>query len=82
MSIHESSAETLKLRKLVCVVEHAISDKISCKIKILVFTLYVNPSISNGVSHFNLLVELITTFGELFLVLFFIQISSEQQRRT
>ena len=31
--------------------------------KLLVFTLYVYPYISNGVSHFNLLDELITTFG-------------------
>ena len=29
---------------------------------VLVFTLYVYPYMSNGVSHFNLLDELITTF--------------------
>ena len=28
--------------------------------KLLVFTLYVNPNMSNGASHFNLLDELIT----------------------
>ena len=50
--------------------------------KLLVFT-YVYPYMSKGVFHLNLLDELITTFGVLFLVFFFfIQISSEQQRRT
>ena len=40
--------------------------------KLLIFTLYVYPYMSNGVSHFNLLEELIATFGMLFLVLFFL----------
>ena len=42
--------------------------------KLLVFTLYVYPYMymSNGVSYFNLLDELITTFGVLFLVLLFL----------
>ena len=30
VSVHESSGETLKVRKLIWVVAHAISDKISC----------------------------------------------------
>ena len=34
--------------------------------KLLVSTLYVYPYMSNGVSHFNVLDELITTFGVLF----------------
>ena len=46
--------------------------------KLLVFTLYVYPYMSNGVSHFNLLDELIITLG----CCFFIQNYSEQQRRT
>ena len=50
--------------------------------KLLVFTLYVNPYMSKGVSHLTLLDEPITTFVVLFLVFsLFIQISSEQQRR-
>ena len=36
--------------------------------KLLVFTLYVYPYMSKGVSHLNLLDELITSFGVLFLV--------------
>ena len=47
--------------------------------KLLFFTLYVYPYMSNGVSHFNLLDELITTF--VFFFFFFIQIFSEQQWR-
>ena len=39
--------------------------------RLLDFTLYVFPYMSNGVSHFNLLDELITTFGGLFWVFFF-----------
>ena len=51
--------------------------------KLLVFTLYVYPYMLKRVSHLNLLDELITTLGVLFLVFFFfIQISNEQQRRT
>ena len=30
VSVHESSGETLKMRKLIRVVAHTISDKISC----------------------------------------------------
>ena len=44
-------------------------------------TLYVYPCMSKGVSHLNLLDELITTFGVFFMFFFFIQISSEQQLR-
>ena len=40
--------------------------------KLLVFTLYIYPYMSNGVSHFNLLDQLITTFVVLFLVLLFL----------
>ena len=40
--------------------------------KLLIFTLYVYSYMSNGVSHFNILDELITTFGVLFLVFFFL----------
>ena len=40
--------------------------------KLLVFTLYVNPYMSNGVSHSNFSDELITTFWVLFLVLLFL----------
>ena len=39
--------------------------------KLLVFTLYVYLYMSNGISHFNLLDKLKTTFWVLFLVLFF-----------
>ena len=39
--------------------------------KLLVFTLYVYPYMSNGVSHFNILDELITTFGVFFGVFLF-----------
>ena len=39
--------------------------------KLLVFTVYVYPYMSNGISHFDLMDELITTFGVLFLVFFF-----------
>ena len=54
-----------------------------CPEKLLVFTLNVYPYMSKGVSHLNLLDELINSFGVLFLVFFFfIQISSEHQRRT
>ena len=43
-----------------------------------VFTLYVYPYMSNGVSYINLLDELITTFRVLlFVFFFFIQIFSE-----
>ena len=45
--------------------------------KLLVFTHYVYPYMSKGVSHLYLLDKLITNFGVLFLVFFFfIQISS------
>ena len=45
---------------------------------LLVYTLHVYPYMMNGVPHLNLLDELITTFGGLFLVFFFfIQIFSE-----
>ena len=51
--------------------------------KLRVFTLYVYPKMLNGVSHFNLLDELINTFRGLFLVFFFfIKSFSKQQRRT
>ena len=40
--------------------------------KLLFFTLYVDSYMSNGVSHFNILDELITTFGVLILVFFFL----------
>ena len=65
--------------------------------KYLIFTLYVYPYMSNGVSHFNLLDELITTFGFVCFfcfffwgggggggvgMLLFIHISREHQRRT
>ena len=40
--------------------------------KLLVFTLYVYPYMSKGVFHLNLLDELITTFGVLFSVFFFL----------
>ena len=46
--------------------------------KLLVFTLYVYPYMSNGVSHFNLL----DFCGGVFGVVVFIQLSSEQQRRS
>ena len=38
---------------------------------LLVFTLYVYPYMSNGVSNFNLLDKLITTFGVFFFFFFF-----------
>ena len=40
--------------------------------KLLVFTLYVNPYMSKGVSHLTLLDEPITTFVVLFLVFFYL----------
>ena len=47
--------------------------------KLLVFTLYGYPYMSNAVSHFNLLDEFITTFGMLFWCCFF---NSKFQRTT
>ena len=43
------------ITKMVHVLFHETASR-----KLLVFTLYVNPYLSNGISHFNLLDELIT----------------------
>ena len=69
------------ITKMVHVLFHETASR-----KLRVFTLYVYPYMSNGVSHFKLLDELITTFfflgggGGVFF--FFIPFFKEQQRRT
>ena len=61
---------TVFITKMVHAMFHETASR-----KLRVFTLYDYPYMSNGVSHFNILDELITTFGGLFFGVFlFIQI--------
>ena len=64
---HKEIEHIVFITKMVHVMFHETVSR-----KLLVFTLYVYPYLSNGVSHFNLLDELITTLRAVFFVMLFL----------